>query len=1185
MKELTKSQIRTLDISKHISVTANAGSGKTSVMVERFLYAIQMGIKVDEILCLTFTDRAALELRERISRALVERINGLATPEIIERYREAKSNMLQANISTIHSFCLNILKEFPVEAGVDANFKVLEDFDAAALKRESIEEALIDSLSCETEFAKKTHQFLVRFGYKQTIEILTEMFAHREKLAHKAILNDSHPDRPDILVPSVEMLRDHWLRLGKLIVEISMNSIIHNANRSKVFLSAIEQLKNLLNTIDNNPLSLLPVIAEILDSVLTRQQKLRSGVEIISTNDFSKRQIYEIITSTYQILADDTENDELSSVSIQQYLEDVKTIYELYLAAERRYNERKASRGYLDFDDLQLFVLKLLKLNKSVNDILANRFKQVMVDEYQDTNFLQYDIFRALMKDFSIDSRLFVVGDPKQSIYRFRNAQVEVFDRTEEDLIKMPDAEVITLAESFRMNTEIAGFVDWLFTDVMKKNLLFKLLGFKSTSEADYSKIVPVRTAQAVSPVEIFYVEGRKQRDNLEPPPIELQSHFVAARIKEMVTSGEEVIRNIGGEEVLSKIEYNDIAILLRTRTYLENLEDALGKYKIPYIVVSGRGFYSSQEISDLTNYLTFLQNPYSDVSLLTVLRSPFFGISDEELYHISNAAGDCLFEKLKNFSLSNTASEEVKYAFLVLHEEVQFAYRLSIPQLLDRILERSGWLSVDFSAGGVGSMDTQRLANLKKLKEIARDFEARGFSSLYDFVERIKDLKETDDEGQASLEEESNAVKILTIHSAKGLEFPIVFLPFCNTGVETKRKVIVNDDVGIIPIFNEGIPKEFALYKKLEEINEKAEVSRLFYVACTRARERLILTTAERTKKMSFGEILKEKIDLNSIPDRDYLDCNGVRVLFHRSIPEVKAIEESKGESHIQVNNIRIDGLLASVDGEIYSATVLQTYRLCPTKYFLRYRVGLPTPEIVWDRDESSEFNDEILSTIKGRVIHKALQNLVAKLPVVDDRMIAVEVRNAILSESNIRFDQTKESEPIIDIEHNVANALGSLRKLNLNGQIYVEQTITQKFGDDYLTGTIDLLIESERGFQVIDYKTNRIDRNIEEIYRDYEVQMKVYALLCKLVNPGQHSVQTLLVFTRKQNLVVSKSYSNRELDAFADELRGLINELKSLELNIGKLPTSTNHCKECEFYSREGMKCLYGIRTKVIS
>ncbi|MGC8595468.1 MAG: UvrD-helicase domain-containing protein [Candidatus Kryptoniota bacterium] len=1182
MKQLTGSQIQTLDISRHISVVANAGSGKTSVIVERFLSAIRSGIGVEEILCLTFTDRAALELRERIGGALEERMNSSEPREIISRYRQAKSNMLEANISTIHSFCLNILREFPVEAGVDANFKVLEDLDAASLKRDSLEEAVIDSLSEETSFSRKTHQFLVRFGYRQTLDILGELFSHREKLEHKRIIYDVLGDGSGSPVPRKEMLIDHWRRLGKLIAEISRNSIRHSGRGKEVFLSAVESLEEFCNKTESNHL-LLPQISRILESILTKGYQLRAGVEIFPNANFTDRQIYEILRSTYQILSGNDDPEGPPAMSVQQYLDDVHTIYDLYLAAEKRYNERKNSRGFLDFDDLQLFVLKLLKFNSTVSNVLSSRFKQIMVDEYQDTNFLQYDIFRVLMKDFSVGGRLFVVGDPKQSIYRFRNAQVEVFKKTEEDLRELQDSDVITLAESFRMNEQIAKFVDWLFADIMKTNPLYKLLGFKSTFEADYNPIKPVRTVSAASPVEIFYAGRRNQTDDSELTPIELQSNFVAARIKRMVENEEEISRNIDGVEVPSRIDYGDIAVLLRTRTHLASLENALKKHNIPHVVISGRGFYSSQEILDLTNYLTFLQDTYSDVSLLTVLRSPMFGISDEELLRISNASGECLFEKLKNFAASGVASEEVRYASEVLREETQFAYRLNIPQLLDRILARTGWLGTDFSVGGNQAGDTQRLANLRKLKEIARGFEGRGFSSLYDFVERIKDAKEEGDEGQASFEEMSNAVKILTIHSAKGLEFPVVFLPFCNTGVETKRKVIVNDDVGIIPLLDQGIPKEFAIYKKLEEINERAEVTRLFYVACTRAKDKLILATAEHTTKMSFAEILKEKVDLSSIVDGDLINCNGANVILYRSIPETKVGEEPEVKSSIQLGDIRIEGLSANVGGEIYSATVLQTYKICPTKYFLRYRIGLPTPEIVWDPDEASEFSDEILSTIKGRVIHKALQQLIPELSIVDNQMIAASVKNAILSERSIRLDQSKASDLMIDIERNIANAIETIGRLNLTGQIYVEQTITQKFGEDYLTGTIDLMVKSEKGFQIVDYKTNRIDRNIEEIYREYEIQMKLYALLCRMVNPDQKSVQATLVFTRKKNLSLSKTYQADELETFAGELQRLISELKSLEFGLEDLPTRTNHCKHCEFYSREGMRCLLGMGIKI--
>ena len=387
------------------------------------------------------------------------------------------------------------------------------------------------------------------------------------------------------------------------------------------------------------------------------------------------------------------------------------------------YSRKKYSMSALDFDDLQIETMQLLRENESVRAALTSRFKHIMVDEFQDTNFLQYDIFLNLIGNFGGDTKLFVVGDPKQSIYRFRNAQVEVSVQTEKEISELRNGTMAPLLESFRMNGQLADFVNEIFSKAMSGHQVLDVIGLSSTTQTEYKPLVPQRPDGIEPAVEIFLagVNGQEKVADgdlsvssfSELNPSEEQSLFLASRKREMV-NGNEMIRDVKLNEETRKIKYGDTAILLRSRSRLETIEKALNERSVPYSVTSGIGFYSAQEIFDLTNYLTFLLDNNADISLLTVLRSPFFGISEDELFKASLCKGDALFGKFQVFAESEKAPDEVKYAVSVLNDEIQLAHRFTIPHLINRILERTGWLG----AYRLSSTGEQRIAKYAKTSQ-----------------------------------------------------------------------------------------------------------------------------------------------------------------------------------------------------------------------------------------------------------------------------------------------------------------------------------------------------------------------------------------------------------------------------------------------------------------------------------
>ena len=902
MTVLTEQQRKALALEKHISVTANAGSGKTRVLVERYVEAIKGGAGVDETLCLTFTEKAALELRQKI----IERINiDVGANRDLSLLRNAKANMLDANISTIHSFCSQVLREFPVEAEVDANFKVLEEFDASIFKEEACDKAVRELLVEERNSHGRFYDFLVRVGYNRTLEILNELLDSREKMEHIFVSGNS-------LLMNEDIVGEHWRRLSAMV----LNVIRENVKLKKAAPDAdAKYLESRIDAGDGDLKDILSHLKMLLSKLLTNEGTPRKK-EVAGIGDgriLSSEDALKLLSSVSESLM----NFSLDRGSVAKYFSLLQVMLALYERAAAEYEQRKFSMGALDFDDLQIQTMRLIRTNANVRASLSSRFKHIMVDEFQDTNFLQYDIFLSLLDNFKGSARLFVVGDPKQSIYRFRNAQVEVSLKTERDLSARPDGFALPLAESFRMNSDLASFVNSVFSRAIPRRYVHDVAGLYLAAQTEYNALVPRRGRAVGDAVEMFLTQSQKtplagtnsdeKADESDATDSELQAMFVSSRIREMVdeNASRESVTGHRVDEESRKIRYGDIAILLRSRSRLALLEEALSENGVPYLVTSGIGFYSSQEIFDLTNYLTFLLDSNSDIALLTVLRSPLFGISDNEMYqaslcHVDAQGGGSatLYENFRQLASSSTASDEVRYAAMVLDDEIQLAHRLTIPQLINRILDRTGWLG----AYRMSPTGGQRIANMRKLLNIAREFEGRGFTSLYDFVQRIKDLKDAR-EGQAPADEMANAVRIMTVHAAKGLEFPVVVVPFCDATTNRRQTLIINDQVGVLPFIPNEVPAELSLYQQFENENAQAEITRLFYVACTRAVDKLVLTTSQKKSKNSFSDILRKAFDLSAVPSSGYYEYSGgrIRVLVEIPASNIEGSNVNAGRKEIE--------------------------------------------------------------------------------------------------------------------------------------------------------------------------------------------------------------------------------------------------------------------------------------------
>ena len=918
MVKYTDSQKLACDISRNIAVTAGAGSGKTSILVERYLWCLQNNdYQVRRIVAITFTEKAAGEMLGRIRDRVLTRISSEIGDS--QQWEDILEQLPLANISTIHGFCQRLLREFPIEASVDPNFEV---FDEAA--RHILLTHLCDELIRQRAESDDQHiRLLAQLWTSSTLRnVLIQLLEFRDKSLPWAeqIVEQRFPDYLNHLYRLVEQLQQQGIRY--------LASHPH-------WQGNIQQITTLIPTGDTSKLTsrcrnIIDFDAEFrqqhdLAQQLTTLAMLKKDCRMITPNKAWKednrhlrlkavfahlKTLYDRHLPQYDIHADLESN----SFLIQQALA------HLLLAAYDLYSREKVARQMLDFDDLQERALLLLE-HPAVYPLLSRRYDYIMVDEFQDTNQLQWEIIRrlgdtgqGLPKD-----KFCVVGDEKQSIYMFRGAEVSVFGDVCQELqqanrdhqlltapLKMPEfgdppkvhevqkSGELIMAENFRSSKPLIFFLNYLFSRLFLHSF-DAIRPYEVTHQQLIARRQTPQDAQQTGtesiplhPVEFLLAEQTFASNN-DSPALE-EPELVALRIWELLDTSQPS----GSQESESPpLRFQDIAILLRTRTRLKAFEEALRQHHIPFIVAGGIGFYEQQEIYDLANLLRFLADTQEEIPLAGILRSPLLSFSDDQLlYAVAGIRSETewtLWGKLRHHAQSpDLIPQELDppkfvHAYNLLCRWQSLSERIPMTHLIRQVLEDTGLYGI--LAGNHDEI--QRINNIEKLLDIARKFENEGFQTLSDFVLYLDQLIAIGErEGEAQIHTEGmNVVQLMTIHAAKGLEFPVVFVPELerpfNYGssepvyIDALPSVYQHDGMPTIIAGLKGLDPEqnYAAdntiqrnyLKRLNEEKTDAEMKRLLYVACTRAEDHLILsgTLTERVSQNSWFSWLKDILPL----------------------------------------------------------------------------------------------------------------------------------------------------------------------------------------------------------------------------------------------------------------------------------------------------------------------------------
>jgi ATP-dependent helicase/nuclease subunit A len=1052
---LTERQLESLDTSSHLVVTAGAGSGKTKVLVERYMSVLRndAALLPGNILALTFTEKASLEMKERIRKEVQE----LADTEG-DRWEEVLDNLEEADISTIHSFCTSIIRDNPLSLGLDPDISVLTETETSAIMKDIIKK----TFTTPGPESPALRRLIVDMGQFSVVNMVkgiirdrsrlpfdpgSEELVRTSKLYHsrtaKELLDKAEEDMGDLLMhlkqlSSLEVpseTRDSGVRAIRGISEVL--SLVRKGAETREMLAALSRSREVLLTRGGREKS---------SSRLGNSRIWGSDIKALKE---SFGHLFSYVHA-YQDILFFIEKEGL----MDRARERISDLLEVVAAVNRSYMEEKRKLNGMDFDDQISFAMELLKENREgILTKFRRRYRHVLIDEFQDTDPRQWKLAEMLW-DGGKGCTLFLVGDPKQSIYGFRSADVRLFLKATGLLDGHEKGNVVVLDRNFRSSSEIMEFVNSVFPGVL--------------DEGDNRWAVPFDPLEAHrsggGSVSIVGVVGK-----------------IAAEAREGRMAAEIIKRALRGWEVddgdeRRSLRLSDIALLLPTRKGFERYEDALRNASIPYQVYKGRGFFERQEVKDVLRLLEFLTDTNDDIALASVLKGPFFSLSDEDLMTVSSGSGGNLWSKLG----SCPGFSDVRDVILRCLE----ACKLETPWMaLEEIYEVC---AIHATSGG-----RRQYRNLDRLLEwMVENFAGRDLHEVKDALKMM--IEEPPTEGEPPVSRDEDAVTVLTVHASKGLEWPMVLVLGMNheSRGDQWSNHRIHPDHGVVMKVLDTTTGEliktpaWSAAGEENDIREKEERKRLFYVACTRARDHLVLSgvipvdrNGVEQEPRGLMKLLKEGADL-SLDDFEEptKKIGGV---------DVRLFPVKQGEEPVPEEEEEVPIEIRMKDGSIPSS--------CDPVERGSPRFLNPTGEEVMAHKGAIERRwtgrdigpDEPAPDEMGEIVHRALEGVSLKRLLREYGYTDKGTRSRIES---IISDLKRQVEKIGGRHYREIEIVGRSREKNLP-----------------LKGRIDLLIEKEDGsLVVVDYKTGRKreeHRTQLEAYLDMLDGRKVEA---RIISPG---------------------------------------------------------------------------------
>ena len=907
----TREQQQVIDLRKrNILVSAAAGSGKTAVLVERIIKMITEGehpVDIDRLLVVTFTNAAAAEMRERIGAAIEKALEEHPDSEHLQRQLTLIHN---AQITTIDSFCLYVIRNHFHEIDLEPDFRIGDEGELKLLKEDVLRGVLESNYEQMTpEFAAFAKGNVSGKSDAKVAEMILSLYE----------FSMSYPWPMEWLTSGIrgyeisdvqEMAEAPWMQPLVLHLRSVLADLVKKLRIAHVFTRE-----------EDGP----DIYEKVISSDLAKFEGLAACENFLELYEKLTAVTYDRLPSSRGFSGDaeklsrvkelrDQVKDTVKKINKQYFFASPEVMYEqvrraepmakelvrLAIAFSEAFAAEKRRKNLVDFHDLEHFALEILvdaktKQARAAAEEFRDMYEEIMIDEYQDSNEVQETILRAISREERGEYNLFMVGDVKQSIYRFRLARPELF-MEKYDTYSLTDAKMqrIDLHKNFRSRNEVLDFSNDIFYRIMKRNL------GNVEYDAD-AALYPGASYQEETDMftpEILLVDGDDELldDAAADDKKLLEARMIAKRIKELMGT-QKVTDKATGE--LRPVQYSDMVILLRSLSgYADRFAAVLNDAGIPAHTVSATGYFSTVEVQTVLSMLRILDNPRQDIPLTAVLRSPIAGLSDEELAKLRLKDKDVRFyecvleecERLKQEAEENPGqgrddSEEKLYRFYVTYEKLrQLVPDTPIHELIELLLKETGY--GDYAAAMPAG--DRRHANLLMLVEKAIAYENTSYKGLFHFVRYIDELQKYDvDFGEADLiGENENVVRIMSIHKSKGLEFPVVFAAGMGKNFnrqDTRSRLVLHPELGIGLDYMDGKQRvksvtiaKRAIAKQIDMENLGEEL-RVLYVALTRAKEKLILTGSLKKAEETLSYIKAFPEELLSYLGREsaagYLD------------------------------------------------------------------------------------------------------------------------------------------------------------------------------------------------------------------------------------------------------------------------------------------------------------------------
>ena len=1167
----TKEQQQVIELrDRDILVSAAAGSGKTAVLVERIIHKItdtQNPVDIDHILVVTFTKAAAAEMRERISGALEQKQEENPSDTNLMKQSALIHN---AMITTIDSFCLFVVRNYFNEIQLEPNFRIADEGEIRLLEMDVLDEVF------ERAYEQSDEKFLKlidSYSGKRSDSAVRDMVMQVYRMSLSSAwplewiqgLKKLYETESEEELLESDFMQEFVLTTRRMIADIRLQAV-----RMKELAEAPDGPQKYLPAIEAD-IALLDEACTLTDYRQFYQffsnMKFQNLAAIRNfAGDVQKKEGAAALRT--QMKKDMEDLRQGFSMSPEQLLEQLRrlrpmaeALVELTVSYLAAMEAAKRKKRIVDFSDMEHFALNIL-VDKDTKEPTptARQFRQhfdeIMIDEYQDSNLVQEIILRAISKEQDGGHNLFMVGDVKQSIYRFRLARPELFmDKYRAYSRQDGRQQRIDLHRNFRSRSQVLDFANDVFYKLMHHDL----------GEVDYDDAAALYCGASYPQTDgmeaelLLFDEAQLKEQQSELSDVDkhrLEARMVALKIRRLMQMQQVTDKKTGQ---LRPMKYSDIVILFRSlRGWGSEFAEVLEAYGIPAHVESQTGYFAALEVRTVLNMLRILDNPYQDIPMAAVLSSPMVGLDNEEMAELRVRDREVPFA-MSAMSAMEEAQEGALARFYQVYQKLRRQKDLPIHELIVLMLRETGYGQY-VAAMPAGE---KRAENLRMLVEKAIAYEKTSYKGLFHFVRYIEQLQKYEiDFGEADVSgENADVVHIMTIHKSKGLEFPVVFVSGMAKMInqmDTKEKLVLHPDMGMGLKEMSAKPRmkrstlvhaQIAGHIRRENLGEEL---RILYVALTRAKEKLILTGVIRDREKTFA-----KYTANVLPKQPLFYMQRARAVTYLDwlIPAVSSYPDRYEITFVQPQELLIEEAkehsrkdldYATMWERIQAADMQQVRRIeeefsyeypyqqdaaKKSKYsvselkhakmaerFLEEDAQLPefllqehesyVPAFAEKFEEKPKHGDTVAvpygvsrGALRGTAVHRCMECLDFVRMAAIDVTNPAEVRLFVQEELNRMEEKqelTEEMRSLITpeiIEKFASGNLGQrMADAAVRGELFKEKPFVMEYDGVLVQGIIDVFWFEEDGIVVLDYKTDRVNAADELILR-YQTQLELYA------------------------------------------------------------------------------------------